>query len=364
MWLWRAGSMSLLECVSVDEVRARGSIKDGDVLKLRHAFYEDATISPAEADTLFELNAACAVKDPAWANFFIEAITDYIVNQASPEGYIVAQNAAWLIERISGDRFVRGHTELTLLVRVLEKARWSPPSLVCFAIEQVKEAVLTGSGPMRPGQALEPGAICAGDVELLRRLLFAFGGDGNIAVTRAEADALIDINRVIRPGKGCPEFTTLFVQAVANTVLHGLGLAVPSREEALRAEPWSEEADTREAGSLILDAFTGGAGSSTARARLGSFMGRMIPGRGAQAWSTYRLQSSEEQALAKLERQRLEIITNERIDEANAAWLASRLGREGKLDENELALLEFLRHESPALPPVLEKLAEGSGHAA
>jgi hypothetical protein len=356
--------MGLLEYVSVDEIRARGSIKDSDVLKLRRALYEDASIAPAEADLLFHLNDACAVKDAGWADFFIEAITDYIVNQAEPEGYIVAENAAWLMQRISDGGRVRSRTELELLIKVLEQARWSPPSLVGFAMQQVKEAVLTGSGPIRATQTPEPGAIAAAEVQLLRRLLFAFGGDGNIAVTRAEAQALIDINKALGPGRSDPEFTRLFVQAVANAVLHGLGLSVPAREEALRSEADREAADEREAGSLILDAFSGGPSGSTARARLGGFMGRMIPARAAEAWGTHRAQSSEERALARLERQRLEIITNEKIEEADAQWLAGQLGRGGKLDDNERALLDFLRRETPALPPALQKLIDGAGHAA
>lgn len=352
--------MSLFECVSVDEIRARGSIKDSDVLKLRRVFYDDAGISQAEADALFDLDDACAVKDATWGDFFLEAITDYIVNQAEPEGYIVAENAAWLMQRITADRRMRGRIEIELLAKVLEKARWSPPSLVRFAMEQIGEAVQTGSGPIRAGQPVERGAITPGEVELLRRLIFAFGGDGNIAVTRTEADVLIDINKAIAPGKSCPEFSRLFVQAIANAVLHGLGYAVPSRQEALRAAATGESSDERAAGSLIIDAFTGGAAGATARARLGGFMGRMLTGRAGEAWSTYRVQSSEEQALAKLERQRLEIITNEKIAEADAEWLASRLGRDGKLDENEAALLEFLQRESPVLPPVLQRLIDGA----
>ena len=146
--------MGLLQYVAVNEIRARGNIRDSDVLKLRKAFNEDASISASEADALFDLKDACTVKDPAWADFFIEAITDYVVNQAQPEGYIVADNAVWLMQRIAADGRVESHTELELLVHVLEKARWSPPSLARFALEQVKEAVLKGDGPLRAGQTL------------------------------------------------------------------------------------------------------------------------------------------------------------------------------------------------------------------
>ncbi len=356
--------MGLLQYVAVNEIRARGNIRDSDALKLRKAFNEDASISVSEADALFDLNDACTVQDPAWADFFIEAITDYVVNQAQPEGYIVADNAVWLMQRIAADGRVESHTELELLVHVLEKARWSPPSLARFALEQVKEAVLKGDGPLRAGQTLEPGAVSAAEVELLRRILFAFGGDGNIAITRSEADVLIDINKAITSSQSAPEFSNLFVKAVANAVLHGIGLAVPSREEALRAETCDETADMRGAGSLLADALIGGAAGTSARARVGGFLGRMMSPGASNIWGTCRLQSSEEQALAKLERQRLEIITGERVEDADAVWLVGRLGREGVLDGNERALLRFLKDESPVLPTALSDMADRVGNAA
>jgi hypothetical protein len=354
--------MGLLQYVSVEEICARGSVKDSDILKLRRAFNEDATISSAEADALFDINDACAIQDAAWAGFFIETITDYIVNQARPEGYIVADNAAWLIERISADGRIDSRTELDLLVRVLDKARWSPPSLVQFALEQVKLAVLSGKGPLRGADTLEAGMISAAEVHLLRRTLFAFGGDGSIAVTRAEADVLIDINNALAPGRTSPEFTALFVKGVANAVLHGIGLAVPAREEALRDEQKESAADMRGAGTLLIDSFTGGGAGASARARVGGFLGRMV--QGANVWGTYRLQSSEEQALSRLERQRLEIITNEKLDDADAQWLSGRLGVSGILNENEQALLRFLKDESPVLPAVLQCLADRMEHVA
>ena len=90
----------------------------------------------------------------------------------------------------------------------------------------------------------------------------------------------------------------------------------------------------------------------------------MFSSPGASVWGTFRLQSTEEQALARLERQRLEIITNEPLDDAEAAWLAGRLGSSGKLDENECALVRYLKEESPILPPPLQELADRIERAA
>ena len=56
--------MSVLSTVSISEIKARGSIKDADVLKLRRNYYDDGHITAEEAEIIFALNDACPVQDP------------------------------------------------------------------------------------------------------------------------------------------------------------------------------------------------------------------------------------------------------------------------------------------------------------
>ena len=74
-------------------------------------------------------------------------------------------------------------------------------------------------------------------------------------------------------------------------------------------------------------------------------------------WYSCRPQTAEERAMARLERQRLEIVTNERIEEADEAWLIGRLGRDCRLNANEMALLAFLQREACGLPGGLNEIA-------
>ena len=352
--------MSILTSLSPDEIRARGSIKDGDVLRLRRAYFEDSTISAEEAEALIALDETCPIKDPAWAEFYVEALADYLVNQVKPEGYIVAENAAWLIERIGRDGRIDSHTELELLVTVIDKARWSPPSLAVYAIDQIKHAVTTGAGPLRAGQPLEPGTITADEIALLKRILFAFAGAGGIAVTRAEADALIAINWALAPGRSSTDWTDLYVKAVGNAVLSGLGHVVPSREEALHREAWLETADPRRGIELLADSLGTDSDAESARARIGGFIGRMLESGAGGVWASMRAQSPEERAMARLERQRLEIVTSETIDEVEEGWLLERFGQGRNLDDNEKALLAFIKREASALPKAVRELAAKS----
>lgn len=335
--------MSVLNAVSVDEILRRGSLTDADVKSLRAAFFNDGEIQPEEAETLFAINDACAVQHPDWVDFFVEAITDFIVNQAIPEGYVTADNAAWLISKIEKDGKVQTKTELDLILNVLDQARWSPASLVSFALEQVKHAVVSGEGPLRNGLNLEPGTITEGEVELIRRMIYAFGGDGNVAVTRAEAEIFFEINDAVSAAPINPAWTDLFVKAIANVLMASSGYAMPSREEALRAEAWLESR-----GDLAPGAFL----AAMVRASLDS------------VGEAYREQSSEDRALARLERQRIEIITNEEITEGEAGWLAERIGRDGVITPNEQALLDYLREENPEIHPLLNELIDRFATAA
>lgn len=334
--------MAEFKAQDVDEIIARGAVGDADVQRLRAAYYADGVIGPYEVDALFRINDACRVQSPAWSDLFVEALTDFLVNQAEPEGYVNADNAHWLIDRIGEDGVIQSRTELELLVNVLDKARWSPASLVSFALQQVERAVISGDGPLRAGQSLEPGRITGGEVEMLRRILFAFGGDGNIAVTRAEADVLFRINDACAEGPSNPAWDDLFVKAIANVIMGASGYKVPNRDEALRRERWLEQR-----GELSV----------------GGMLSGMMRGLGA-VWSAYTEQSSEERAIARLERQRIEIVTNEEITEGEIDWLSERICRDGKLTPNEQALLDFLRRESPKVHPKLQALVDRFGRAA
>lgn len=98
--------MSVVNSLTFDEVCNRSCIRDADVLKLRQAYYADGQILEEEAKSLFEINDACGIQETTWAPFFVEAITDFIINDAEPQDYITKTNADWLIDCISHDGVV------------------------------------------------------------------------------------------------------------------------------------------------------------------------------------------------------------------------------------------------------------------
>jgi len=329
--------MSVTGSLFFDEICQRGSIHAADVGELRKLFYEDGRIAAGEADALFTINHACSVKDPAWQDFFIEAVCDFLVGHAEPRGYINVDNADWLIERIAHDGVIETQTELEMLICALDKARWSPESLVRFTLNTVKDAIISGNGTLRNGHALRAGQITDADVELIRRVIFAFGGDGNVAVTRAEAEILFEINDAIADVSDNVAWTELFVKSIASVVMVASGYRAPQRFAA-RREQWLESRGDLSPANFAKAMFAGGFSGFT---------------------DLFARQSEEDRELARLENERRAILTNEEVTGDEARWLAAQINRDGALTYNESCLLAHLKAESPMLHPSLRPLVDG-----
>jgi hypothetical protein len=321
--------MTLQKTIAFDEIMSRGEITEADVLKFRRALYADGIIDESDADALFALHRAATRQDPQWVDCFVEMLTDHLVNQAIPEGYVTADNVAWLLARIGSEGRPVGRAEFELVINILDKSRWSPQSLARFALDQVLAAITTCKGPLRGREDDKVVAVTDADVEVLRRIIYAFGGDGNITITRPEADALFDINDATVGAANADSWRDLFVKAIANCVLTTSGYMVPSREQALARDAWLDRRGDLSGANMLKGMFSG-----------------------------YREVNREEQLLARLERQKIEIVTGEAVEVADAAWLASRLGRDGELTPNESAVLAFLKEENPRLAAELQPLVD------
>ena len=325
-------AMSLTTSDPIHELCRRGTIKDSDVARLRKSHFSRRGIEAEDIHAIFRLNQTARIQDPAWAAFFVEAITDYVVNDLPPQGYVTSANAEWLMAQVEHDGRVCSLTELELLVAVMDKARWVPVSLARFALEQVKLAVISGDGPLRSGGRLQQCQITPQEVSLLRRILCACGSDGNVRITRTEAEILFDIEDATADHPQCPEWQDLFVKATASAILTASGYAVASREAAPSRE------------DLL---------SNKGELSIGNFLSRMIAGA--------HVQNSEDLELARLERQRVEIITGEAVTETDVSWLAYRINRAGKISANERMLLGFIKDEALCIHPALATLiAEAS----
>ena len=218
------------------ELKAKAALAPADILSLRRIAWPDGRIDPAEAEAIFDLNDAVRSADREWLDFFVEAMNDYVVRQTAPAGYVDEAKAQWLIARIDRDGRVDSLGELELLVKILEDATNAPASLKSYALSQIETAVLTGSGPTRGGDALDPGSVNAAEAGLLRRILFAQAGDGPACVSRAEADMLFRIKDLSLGAANAPEWDKFFVQAVGNHLMAYNSYRPLARDEAARLD--------------------------------------------------------------------------------------------------------------------------------
>jgi hypothetical protein len=315
-------------------LEGKSPITAADVLAIRPILFGDMVVSPDEAESLFRINAAARDAAPEWRDLFVEAMTDYVVRQQEPQGYIDRAKADWLMARLGAGGRTPNAAELEMLVYVLERAESAPAELGLFAMRQVARHALSperlgGQGP----------ALTAEEVSLLRRALYAFAGAGGAAaVSREEAEILFDLNDASRGRPNDPAWTDLFAKAIGSAIMAAAGYAAPSREEALRREAWLNAPPER-AVDTVGRAFT---------ALLG-----------ADALSALDPESPGDEVFVDAQRDRESaIFTAAPVTAEEAGWMLDRIGRDGVLDGNEKALLEFVKDNADSVPPeVLQKLA-------
>lgn len=284
-------------------LRAGAGISAEDVLAVRRWVWPDGSVSAAEAEALFELNRAAKDSAPEWADFFIEAMTDYVVNQTPPRGYVEEGHAAWLIGQIEQDGAPITPTELALVVKVLEAALNAPASLKAWALGRIEQSVLADG--------------CVGEQEAayLRRIVFAAGGGGALTVSADEAETLWRIKDACVHADNAPGWKTLFVQALGNHLMAHSSYTPLERDEAAR-----------------LDAFVG----DHRRSVLGFFARMGRADRSDVRAALARAPEADHDAA---------VAAANAITPSEDQWLQAHINADGARDPYEEALLAFIAEE-------------------
>jgi hypothetical protein len=297
-----------------------------DVLALRRAFYGAPQIATEDIEALVDLDRAAPDRGPEWGDFFAGAAVDYVVHQQEPADYVDAAKATWVMGVFAGGLTVDGSLEA--LVRIVEAAVGVPSELAAFILGKAKAGIASA------------GCVDAAGVALLKRLVFAGGGPGNVGVTRDEADALFDINDACRDGANDATWADFFAKAIADSLTAVSPFSVESREDAARDDAWLAKRE--------------GAGQFIAS------MGRIPDVRGAMHDILHPFSDEADEwrkAEAKMEADETEAAT---ITEEEAKWLVERLGA-GVLGDPEQRLIDLLKSLAP---PALERLSSVMNRAA
>lgn len=305
----------------VAAILARGHVSTGEVATLRARIFPDGIVSPADAAALFALHGGTHGNHPTWHGLFVEALTDHFVWQTQPRGSIDEAGAQTLFAATTRNGHVESRGELELLVNVCHWALGCPDSLRAAALAEVRHSVLGGgegaSNPLRRTRIIE-----RTDVAIVSKLICPPGMVGSLRVTREAADLLFDLNAVSIGAENDPGWRELFVRGVLSHLMFPHGEPkLPGLGEAARRELWV--AERRGVEGLI-----------------GGIPGEAISGGPVQSWRDVDLFGEAAPA------EEAGALTDTRprgvIDAGEAAWLLDRIGRDGPVHDNEIALLRAI----------------------
>jgi hypothetical protein len=301
-----------------ERAMADGTISADEILGLRREGWSNGEMELSEAESLFAANNHLTEVSAEWTDFFVEALTEFVVNGGDPCGYVDESKADWLAAHIDRDGRLESMAELELVVRIMEKAVSVPPEMRSYALDQIEQAVLGGSGATRKGSGLLPGCINSAECALLRRMIFAAAGDRPAAVSKAEAEMLFRIKDASLDGDNAAEWETLFVQGVANFLMGFGGNEPLSHDRAVELETFMNSAGAGIGGFL----------GNMARADVGSGFGSLLSLGGP---------SSDIDA---------EVEEAAQITTEESSWLHTQLEADDQLDPLEKALLVFIAEET------------------
>lgn len=333
--------------LSLEEIAHRvaqtGRIGSEEIVAIRKVVYPDMAISTAEAEGIFAIERARREASIYWSSFFIEVITDYVLNQQPPVGYLSDANAAWLEAQVKARKQPSMDGDVALITSIIERATEVPPSFSAFALRLAKDAVVYGDGVDGQGREHGAGKISHADVELLQRILWGAGSEGQLAISREEAEALFAIADATTGADNIPEFDEFFARAIGNYLVGATGRDVPSRQEALE---WSTRGDYK---MNVLGAFSRMFDITLQDIKDGLAMRSGDDEVTEASEAEHGSRNAAREALAS---------ANAVMSPEKTGWLVDRITRNGLTSGPERALLRFVAREAGALSPELKVILD------
>ena len=124
---------------------------------------------------------------------------------------------------------------LSDLIRKIETGAIADRDVSANALAFVRDGVITGEGPTTSGRVHFSRALDADDAAWCARILNA-AANTNEPVSRAEAEALFEINKAATERSDNGRFDDLFAKAIVHHAAAASGLPVPPRSVALSPE--------------------------------------------------------------------------------------------------------------------------------
>ncbi len=101
----------------------RGTVTEADVVALRREVFTQHAPSRIEIEDLFAIDAVAQPKGEAWAEFFVETVTDFVVWGQRPTGLVEEADAHWLLTKVDAAKTA---SSFAVLVNILDQAHRVP----------------------------------------------------------------------------------------------------------------------------------------------------------------------------------------------------------------------------------------------
>lgn len=301
------------------QAAADRAIRADEILQLRQSGWADGRISREEAEAVFA--AQHAIDDPSteWSDFFVEALSNYVLNGTEPRGYASEDEAHWLIEQVEKDGKVCSMTEFELLGQVIEKGQNVPETLKSYVLDVLEREVLTGTGPTRCGGELADTHVTEAEARIMRRVLFGSASDRPGAVSQREAEMLFRIKNATLEDANAPEFERLFVQGVGNYLMGFASTSAHLDRERM----------------LELQAFV-----ADTKPQIGRFMGRMAKAAPNAFGVVFGKKPPAGPSRAE------QVAQAEEITAYESDWLQAQMAANGQTDRYDEKLMAFIAEET------------------
>jgi hypothetical protein len=201
------------------EVADDGRICAGDVLRLRRAIYQEGGIDREKAAALFKLNRDHESHDPAWAEFYVEALCDFFYWREGSDSVLTEHAERMLMDWIGPAAAIDDGTELRLLLSLMFRTNGSSEAFRAYVLEAVRHSVLHSSQALYGQAGRRPGVIDAADVEVIRKLVYGLGGQSGMAISVVEVGFLFELEHATAEAPNAPAWRDLFVKAITMHLL-------------------------------------------------------------------------------------------------------------------------------------------------
>ncbi len=179
-------------------IAGKGKITTRDLALIKADLFPEGVKDADGAVLLFALNGACRETCPEWAGFFVESLTDFILNGCHPEGTLDEANALWLERMLAADGIIATPLEFELLHAVVKRAPAVPDSLKVFALSQIRHAIHAGNGAYAKLRTGPQKGVSDLDMAFARLVIEAGRSDG--LASPAQHRVLLSIDAIAHPG--------------------------------------------------------------------------------------------------------------------------------------------------------------------